>query len=299
MGQEAVARDREPSQGNPPVGEILRRARLHYDQSVLDIERALRIKGAQIEAIESGHYEQLPGRVYVIGFIRSYSEYLGLDGEKMVELFKAQSGAQTVRPELHFPVAASETKIPQMWIIGGSLLAALAILVLWWTMTSHDRSAVVNIPSVPETMKAERAPPPPAIAARAEAGLPVPAAMSAEVPATAAAASPVPQPQPAATPLSQAQAGIILKIIQNSWVEIKDSEGKPVVSRVLKAGDKYFVPDRPDLYMSLGNSGGVQVEIGGQDLAPLGERGQVLRNVPLDAAALKKKFAPPVANPAR
>ena len=50
-----------------PVGEILRRTRVHYKQSVEDIERALRIRASQIKAIETGDLEQLPGRVYAVG----------------------------------------------------------------------------------------------------------------------------------------------------------------------------------------------------------------------------------------
>ena len=85
--------------------------------------------------------------------------------------------------------------------------------------------------------------------------------------------------------------GIILNILQNSWVEIRDDSGKAVLSRVLKAGDQYFVPDRPDLTMALGNAGGVAIEVDGQALSFLGKEGQVRRNIPLDAQKLKNLYA--------
>jgi cytoskeleton protein RodZ len=101
--------------------------------------------------------------------------------------------------------------------------------------------------------------------------------------------------QPAAAPTPEQAAadrkgGITLNILKNSWVEIRGKDGQSVVSRVLKAGDRYYVPDRPDLTISLGNAGGVELEVDGQKLRPLGAEGDVKRNVPLDAASLKKNY---------
>ena len=264
-----------------PVGEILRRTRLHYAQSLEDIERVLHIKASQIDAIERGHFDRLPGRVYVFGFVRSYSEYLGLDGEKMVALLKSQFTTQTPKPEIHFPVAASESRIPGFKLIVLSCALALAVIIGWWSMQNHDRSLVDNIPPVPQSL-ADKGKPSETLN---PAGPPVPANLGDKPPETAAS-----QPQ---------RSGVILKIIRNSWVEIKDQNGKPIVSRVLKEGDKYFVPDSPGMTMSLGNSGGVEIEIDGQSLGMLGAKGEVMRNIPLTAESLtartKKTTTKPVA----
>ena len=91
-----------------PVGEILRRTRLHYNRTIEEVEAALRIQGKQIHAIEVGDTESLPARVYAIGFVRSYAEYLGLDGEKIVQLFKAQSEQDNTPPSLKFPEQKAE-----------------------------------------------------------------------------------------------------------------------------------------------------------------------------------------------
>lgn len=294
-----------------PVGEILRRTRDHYGQSLTDIERALRIRASQIEAIESGDIEKLPGRVYAIGFVRSYAEYLGLDGNKMVHLFKIQVGTKTVSPELHFPVMASETKIPPVWLVSASLAFAFMLVISWWMIQGGDRSVVTEVPEVPASMKAGaeiKEPPqktsaagdelmgPPAPTATAQlsaAAVTTPATapvIATEATATPAATETVAAVEPAAGTPAAASTDIILNIIQNSWVEIRDETGKTIVSRVLKAGDQYYVPDRPDLKMSLGNAGGVQLEVGGQKLSALGAQGQVRKNIPLDAEFLKKTY---------
>ncbi len=248
------------------VGEILRRTRLHYDQSPEDVERALRIRASQIEAIENNDMRAMPARVYVIGFVRSYSEYLGLDGDKMVALFKAQSGDENTDPELHFPVLATENQMPPWWIIVLSAVAVIVLLSFWFGGKAQDREVVENIPPVPKEMQ------------------------------TAVAPKPAPEQKteshsPAESLASKPKKGIILNILENSWVEIRDTKGKTMLSQVLKAGDQYYVPDRPDLTISIGNAGGVEIEVDGQKLRKLGKRGAVLRRLSLDAAYLKKNFA--------
>lgn len=273
---------------NLPVGEILRRTRVHYNQSIQDVERNLRIRAEQIKAIEENNMEKLPGRVYAIGFVRSYSEYLGLDGNKMVELFKAQSAGQTQETELRFPIAASESKAPPLWLALFCLVAMGIALTVWLNMRSEDRAAVENVPEVPAALKPE--------VLEEEQSITPEETMGPELPAQQTT-------QAVAEPAAPPPKGITLNIKENSWVEIKDVNRNVVLSRVLNAGEQYFVPDRANLTMSIGNANGVELQVDGVTLNSLGEAGQVIRDMPLDADALKKSFAPDsqnsVANPAQ
>lgn len=261
-----------------PVGEILRRTRIHYQQTLEDIERALRIRASQIEAIETSNLEQLPGRVYAIGFVRSYSEYLGLDGDKMVALYKKQVMAvKGPEPELYFPAPASDTRLPPWWVILTSIFLVIALLSFWFGQNNKGREIVENIPPVPPEMQIaiEETP----ASAVAETSPPAPMAEELEA------------PQEEEVIIDKPAEGIILNIRENSWVEIRDKKGKAMLSRVLKAGDQYYVPDRPDLTISIGNAGGVEIEVDGQALRKLGETGQVVRRLPLDVEYLKNNFA--------
>lgn len=253
----------------------MNRARVHYGRSIGDVERALRIRAGQIEAIEQGRLDELPGRVYALGFVRSYAEYLGLDSERLVRLFKEQSaGVVKEKPELHFPVAASESKMPALWVIFLSLFVSFAAILLWSFIYTDDRALVSEVPPVSESVRAElESEKVKGIEARIPYGPP----------------APTPEQMAAAVePPVQGQApGIILKMTSNSWVDIRDESGKAVVSKVLKAGDQYFVPDSPNLKMSLGNAGGVQVLVDGKPIAPLGSEGQIRRDIPLGREALQ------------
>lgn len=119
------------------VGEILRRERVRYGKTLEDVEAMLRIRIAYLEAIEQGDHSRLPGRVYAIGFVRSYAEYLGLDGAKIIAMFKRQATATNSgpSPELNFPVAASERRVASPWLfVSATVLAAAAVAV--WVMSS-------------------------------------------------------------------------------------------------------------------------------------------------------------------
>ncbi|MCD8494019.1 MAG: DUF4115 domain-containing protein [Alphaproteobacteria bacterium] len=351
---------------NMQVGEVLRRAREHFGQSLADVEDAIRIRASQIEAIEKSQYEKLPGRVYAIGFVRSYSEYLGFDGDKMVALFKSQSaGGGRIKPELNFPVPASESRLPPVMVVVSGIILFVAFMVFWASGDNINMEKVTEIPSVSADVSSETSEPapvaPPAkdaddssVAQTGASGVDSPATTtmtgSNEADSNAVSSSVIPlkagvtpeeaqvsasdnqvvtddedvvpppeavdeegaqdvaptdnatqaEPVPAAEPVAPQpeanaaapaspppQEGITLNVKESSWVEIKDESGKAIVSRMLKTGDQYFVPNRPDLKMSLGNAGGIEITMDGKVLPPLGKKGEVRRNISLDINVLK------------
>ncbi len=283
-----------------PVGEILRRTRLHYGQSLVDVENVLRIRATQLDAIENGQPERLPGRVYAIGFVRSYSEYLGLDGDKMVALFKAQTLGNKDRPELHFPAPASESKVPNLWVVLSSLAGIIVIGIIWATIGSTAPDKEINqVPPVPEHLQA-RTPDmaelaySPGIAHDPVAlpqNQPVPEDVqppavqeAAAEPAAVEAATPSPAPE-----VVVPEHRVTIEVSERSWVEIRDNSGKIILSRTLEPGNTYFVPpDREGLILTTGNAGGLLLKVDGNLLPTFGKRGDVRRNIPLDAEALKK-----------
>lgn len=70
------------------LGDELRRERQRKGLTFEDIEQALHIRAAYLEAIEDGNFDVIPGHVYVKGFIRNYGNFLGLDGQRLVLAYK-------------------------------------------------------------------------------------------------------------------------------------------------------------------------------------------------------------------
>jgi cytoskeleton protein RodZ len=63
------------------VGQDLRAARLRRGDEISQVSRALKIRKDHLEAVESSRLDDLPGKTYAIGFVRSYARHLGLDDE--------------------------------------------------------------------------------------------------------------------------------------------------------------------------------------------------------------------------
>lgn len=257
------------------VGEALRRTRRFYQKSLDDIEGALHIRASQIDAIERGDMRSLPGKVYAIGFVRTYAEYLNIDGNKVVQLFKAQYMDNQSKADLSFHVPASETKTSNLWFAVFFLIFGLCAYVAWHYYHKPERDMVSVVGLVPDDLRHHID----------EEVLNFSKIVEGDIDPEMVDVSDVPVENMADD--EPQKAGIILNILDDCWVEIKDGSGKVIVSNILENGDQYFVPNSPGLSMSLGNAANVEIFVDGRALKPLGKDGDVRRDIPLNTVYLK------------
>jgi cytoskeletal protein RodZ len=72
------------------IGGSLREARLKRNLTPADVQKAIRIRDRYLQALEEERWELLPGDAYVKGFLRTYADYLGLDGSLYVEEYNSR-----------------------------------------------------------------------------------------------------------------------------------------------------------------------------------------------------------------
>ena len=105
------------------IGGSLREARLKRGLSPADVQKAIRIRDRYLQALEDERWELLPGDAYVKGFLRTYADYLGLDGTLYVDEYNSRfahpEDAVIVPERLARPV-----RLPRR---GGILRPAVAI----------------------------------------------------------------------------------------------------------------------------------------------------------------------------
>ena len=70
------------------IGEILRVSREKQNYTLEQVARDTRISKRYVQALEEEEFAVFPGETYLIGFLRNYSEYLGLNPEEMISLYK-------------------------------------------------------------------------------------------------------------------------------------------------------------------------------------------------------------------
>jgi cytoskeleton protein RodZ len=73
----------EPAVASAEPGERLKAARIGMGMSVSDVARHLKLQPRQVEALERGDHQALPGPVFVRGFLRNYARLVGLDADTL------------------------------------------------------------------------------------------------------------------------------------------------------------------------------------------------------------------------
>ena len=188
------------------IGQLLRETREGLGSDLNRVATALRIRAAYLEAIEEARYDQLPGAVYALGFVRAYATHLGLDGEEAVRRFKLEAEGLEGQRDLTFPVPLAERSVP-----GGTMLLVAVILAicgygLWYYLSSSARPRPERVPAVPAELAPRAAltpatPPPAETPAGAEPAAPSSDAAPIDAPATVPMPAPVvdvaPPPPPA------------------------------------------------------------------------------------------------------
>jgi cytoskeletal protein RodZ len=132
------------------IGSSLREARLRKGLDFPEIESGTKIRGKYLRALEDEQFSQLPAQTYVKGFLRTYAEYLGLDGELYVDEFNSRYVVGEEEP----PIRAHRTAHPHVRrrMQSNVLLAALvgialvtALVIAAWKSGSPERQNVVGV----------------------------------------------------------------------------------------------------------------------------------------------------------
>lgn len=94
------------------LGDLLRKTREQKNLSIDDIEKGTNIRKLYIKSIEDGDYDKLPGEVFLKGFIKTYGRFLGLDGPKLIEQYKAEKNSSISNPPISSEAKTETTKTP-------------------------------------------------------------------------------------------------------------------------------------------------------------------------------------------
>src|SRR6516165_2804434 len=141
-----------PPSGPRSAGDLLRQQREALRLDLDDVAAALRIKPDYLASLEAGRPDLLPGPTYAIGFMRTYSDYISLDGGEILRRFKSESTGLDAKPDLAFPMPLGERSIP-----GGGMLLVALILVLcgygtWYYLSTVERSRPERVAQVPSEL---------------------------------------------------------------------------------------------------------------------------------------------------
>jgi cytoskeleton protein RodZ len=207
QGSEAAG-ETTPPPHRETVGMLLRQKRESFRQDLYTVAGQLHIRLAYLKAIEDGRFKDLPGLTYASGFVRSYADYLGLDGEEMVRRFREEIAGMDRQVQLIFPSLATEGKIPSGAVLLLSGFLAVMAYGVWYYLADRQKSFLDLVPAVPAQLRALLGGQPASTTAPGDTkpGAPTSAGAGTQpthpaAPVIAAAPPPPPPPPPATTVL--------------------------------------------------------------------------------------------------
>jgi len=107
------------------IGSDLHRARTRREIELHEVEAATRIRARFLRAIENEEWDALPGGVYTRGFIRTYANFLSLDGNRLADDYRREvEGAQ---PEVAATARGSAAPRVSRGVPWAAVIAAVAV----------------------------------------------------------------------------------------------------------------------------------------------------------------------------
>lgn len=173
------------------VGAQLREVRLERGEELEQVAEHLRIKPAYLRALEDGDLSVMPGRTYALGFLRSYADHLGFNGNELVVQIRKAVGDLTDRTRYTIRTPLPESRLPKAPLLVLSLAVVAGLYGGWIWLHGPGEALVEDVPEVPAELREMglgEPPPPEAAAELPAAPQPAPEAGGGGTPARLASA---------------------------------------------------------------------------------------------------------------
>ncbi len=238
------------------VGEKLRERRISLGLSLEQVEEYTKIRRFYIESIENDEYKGLPGKVYIIGFLRSYCKLLDLDSKELIEEFN-QSWPDTdnvskyvqensYRQKKSPKVSFNYNKLVRFGILVLAVIVLIGVNKIWNSSMPVPAPPDDTIISEPNENNGNETP-----------------------------NDDVDEPEQ-----ETEYTGVTIEVIPvrgDCWLEVSINNNI-VFSRIIKQGeDSLIFEDESEIRMVFGDAGAVDIMHNGELLEPIGNAGEVVR----------------------
>lgn len=224
-------------------GDYLREQREAREISLDQLSAKTRIQKKFLSALEKNQYEQLPGLVFVRGFIRLYAKELGLDPEQTLQKFEEylRESKPVLSGPKSGPIPQKPRLVPYLLIAGGTLaMIGLVVSLVWSIRQNPTTSTLTPLPS----------------------------------------STPMPKPKPdleTASALSiTSPFQVRLTATELCWL-LATIDGKESKEAMLYPGERFSIEAQEKLSLLIGNAGGVEIIINDVKLKPIGAHWKPMR----------------------
>lgn len=277
------------------AGEELKSIREEKGYSMLEVSKNTKISASVLRALEEGRIDNIDP-IYLKGFIKIYCRFLGLKWEDFLKEHPLPSEAKhahrqaSTAQEPKEPSAKSHAQkvfSPSAFILKNkkiiiiSLLSIAALLFVMLVLRGcvfvlkkfasrvvAQKTAVVQ-PKKPSKTVSKQTP-----------------STKTQTPRQDTQSSPAQALTPAVKEQKPKEITLVIRAQENSFLTVR-VDGKLVYQRMLSKGKAENWIAKEKIELSVGNAGGVTLEINGKVFSSLGRRGQAIKNIVITHEGLK------------
>ena len=271
------------------VGKLCLDARLNKGLTQEQAGTLLKVRVKIIKDFEDGEHIDLPGLAYKVGFVRSYARLLDLDGDLLVKEFKESLELTSFKEEYKFltPELNKNNFLP-IGVVVSVFIAILSYTGWYYSDRSNKIEQVSDQKTEEMFSKTAEIENNSYVIIEEDFSNNLPSSntnddnkvesmisKNTELSATANERDP--------------STEMVLKATGNSWVEIEDMEGNILMTRLMRPGETYVVPNINGLTFNTGNAGALSLSQGDVIVPKLGEVGEIITARPLNIKTFSKK----------
>jgi cytoskeleton protein RodZ len=279
----------EPAPTPDTAGSLLRQARVAKGLHIAALATSIKVAPRKLELLEADRYDELPGATFTRALAQTICRTLKVDAAPVLallpqpidpglsQLSRGLNEPFRDKPGRRVPSDLSFLRSPIMIAAGVLAIASVVLYLLpvgWvaeFTQQGDNTAREGEVPSAPaNTASAVITLPPPAVVMAASDAVPTAAPASAAASGETVASAPAPASLPVATAAPAPNGALLLSAKAQSWVEVVDGRGNPLMSRLLEAGETVGLDGTTPLRVKIGNASATQVSFRGRtvELAP-------------------------------
>lgn len=290
------------------AGDYLKAIRREKGCSIEEVSKATKIQPSVLRALEEGRIDNVD-KIYLKGFLKLYCRFLNIDWDgfsrdySVFDVYKNASKDMPVKKEAIVNTSKQsgltregfslvEFIIARKRII--AITCAVLVFLIMVFLAYKNRAVFQKTIFQGAVFKARKA--------KEKAGKPKPSAPSeSKKPQGKKAQSkkaqnekeglnnpsriPIPQGGEKDAKSSAKNINMVIRAQEDSFLTIR-VDGKIVYQRMMYKGNAEAWKARNNIEFSVGNAGGIILEINGQVFSPLGKKGQVIKNIRVDRSEL-------------
>ncbi len=231
------------------IGEYLRTEREKRGLSLHDVENETKIRAKYLAALESETFDEIPGEVYLLGFLRNYARFLNLNSEEIISHYKSQANKENQEvdsPTISDSGPGRDSKLRHILklenfknktVIFGLLLIFVAGSFIYAMLgLAHKNEKTSPLPSLPQNQQSPQSPP---------------------------------------TSTDREGVKVELRGKEVCWLQVK-VDGEEEFSGFLNPNETKMFQGEEVICLKLGNAGGVVVFFNDRKISPLGQHGEVV-----------------------